>query len=92
MLYICIDLPRYSEEYWFELDDDYYARRQIIIDKITNDYVISCGNDCLAEGVVDLDELEGDKITISQTLFEEKWSDLKKRYEKEWQIQKKNIL
>lgn len=90
MLYVYLDLSIFNEEYWFELDDDCYARRQMIVNKSKNDYVISCRDDCLAEGIIKLEELEGNKLLISKYCFENKWTDLKKRYEKEWFNTKKD--
>ena len=79
-----------EEQYWIEVADDNIAMRQII--KNADDIIqISCIEDCLAEGVIDVEDLEGEIIEISLEKFEEKWNAEIKAYLNLWKLQKKNI-
>ena len=46
------------EKFWIEIGIDGYANRQIVIDEFKKIH-ISCLEDCLAEGVIDENDLEG---------------------------------
>ena len=68
-------LIKYGEEnYWYELDDEGYAIRQIILDEHCQIHV-SCLEDCLAEGPVNEEELEGSIENISKREFDMLWQD-----------------
>ena len=73
-------------EYWIELDNDNQALRQIIDDN--GDIEISCKTDCLAEGAVLLDELDGNIEIIEKEVFETKWKDSLLDMRKEWEQKK----
>lgn len=76
-----------EEQYWIEVADDNIATRQIIKDE--DDIIrISCIEDCLAEGVIDVEDLEGEIIEISLEKFEEKWNAETKAYHNLWEFQK----
>lgn len=76
-----------EEQYWIEVTDDNIATRQIIKD--ADDIIrISCKEDCLAEGVIDVEDIEGEIIEISLEEFEEKWNAEIKAYHKLWKFQK----
>lgn len=40
-----------KEKYWYELDDEGYANRQIVLDEHCQIH-LSCLEDCLAEGLI----------------------------------------
>lgn len=76
-----------EEQYWIEVADDNIATRQII--KEADDIIrISCIEDCLAEGVINIEDLEGEIIKISSEEFEDKWKAEIKAYYKNWEFQK----
>lgn len=79
-----------DEEFWIELDNDGYALRQMIVGE--NNVEMSCFTDCLAEGVVALDELAGEIKIITQDIFEYKWDKYIKNFKEEWENKKKNII
>ena len=74
-----------AEMYWFELDDDNYATRQIVLDEY-NVIHVSCLEDCLAEGAVNETDIdEGFQIVnLTKQEFESVWQDALKKYEKQW--------
>jgi len=75
-----------STEYWFELDDDSVAIRQIVFEN--GHMQISCKTDCLAEGEIDTDSFSGKVINITADLFETRWRESLSIYQKDWQNQK----
>lgn len=75
-----------EEQYWIEVTDENIALRQLI--KAKDVVKISCIEDCLAEGPVDIIELDGEVHEISMEEFEKVWSDETKPYRKHWEIQK----
>ena len=81
MKYLLLKLD--EEKYWFELDDDKYATRQIILDKY-NKFHFSCFEDCLAEGLIDETDIEGISINLKKQDFESIWASVLKQYEKQW--------
>ena len=82
-------LIKYGEEnYWYELDDEGYAIRQIILDEHRQIHV-SCLEDCLAEGPVNEEDLEGSIENLSKREFDILWQDALKKYEKLWEEIKK---
>lgn len=74
-------------EYWIEIDDTGNALRQIIIGN--NDIQISCKTDCLAEGIIELEDLEGDIKLLDSNFFEKKWKSIINNFEASW-IEQKN--
>ena len=76
-----------DEEFWIELDDDGYADRQMIISN--TETLISCFTDCLAEGIVNLDELEGKIKSIDYQTFQDRWDKYLKPYRTDWELKKK---
>jgi ribosomal protein S1 len=83
-LYINFD----DEKYWLEIGTDAYALRQIIIDA-DNQTHVSCFEDCLAEGVVIEDELDGKISMITKVEFENQWNIATSEKRKTWVILKK---
>ena len=67
--------------YWIELNDDNYALRQIVI-KSNGNILISCINDCLAEGIVSIDK---DTNIITPYSFEKIWSKYLSSYYVNWE-------
>lgn len=63
-----------NEEFWLELDEEYGAIRQMILSK--NKIQISFRDDCLAEGIVNIEELDGDFEIIAREKFEDKWNKI----------------
>ncbi|MGB8454935.1 MAG: hypothetical protein WCD89_21730 [Anaerocolumna sp.] len=76
-----------EEQYWIEVSDDNIALRQLVKD-VGKAIRISCIEDCLAEGVIDVENLEGEIHEISMEEFEKKWSIETKPYRNLWEIQK----
>lgn len=76
-----------SEQFWIEVDNDGYALRQIIIDD--NKAQVSCMEDCLAEGIIDENELDGNTILITQHEFDNKWNMVTIEQRNRWNILKK---
>ena len=55
---------------------------------IPNNVRLSCIENCLAEGVVDISELDGDIETIKRQVFDEKWFGYVDCFFHEWQKMK----
>lgn len=85
MKYWLINLE--EEQYWIEVTDDNIAIRQLV-KEVGNVIRISCIEDCLAEGIVDVEELEGEILEISMEEFEKVWNTETKPYRNLWEIQK----
>lgn len=77
-----------EEKYWFELGNDNYVNRQIILDE-NKGLHISCLENCLAEGEINEEDLEGDIIILTQQEFEDVWQYVLKRYQEQWKQTKK---
>lgn len=77
-----------EEKYWYELDDDGYANRQIVMDEHSQIH-ISCLEDCLAEGPITEEDVEGNVINFSKQEFDILWQNILKKYEKLWEGVKK---
>lgn len=77
-----------EEKYWYELDDEGYANRQIVLDEHSQIH-ISCLEDCLAEGPINEEDLDSSIINLSQKEFDALWKDTLKKYEKLWEEIKK---
>lgn len=77
-------LIRFQEEkYWLELDEGNYALRQIILDNNSKLH-ISCFEDCLVEGIVDENDLEGICKKISKDEFISVWNSVIEPHMKKW--------
>ncbi len=85
MKYWLINLE--EEKYWIEVSDDNIAMRQVI-KEVGNVIRISCIEDCLAEGIFDVEDLEGEILETSMEEFEKVWSNETKPYRNLWKIQK----
>lgn len=77
-----------NEKYWIELDNDSFAVRQIILDE-NKVYHISCFEDCLAEGKIDLTELEGEIKKITESEFSFIWNEIIGKYSEVWEKTKR---
>ena len=77
-----------KEKYWFELDDEGYANRQIVLDGHCQIHV-SCLEDCLAEGPINEEDIDGSIINLSKQEFDILWQNILKKYEKWWEEIKK---
>lgn len=86
MKYLLLKLGK--EQYWYELDEEGYASRQINVDEDGQIHV-SCLEDCLAEGLINEDDLEGYVIHLSKQEFENLWQTTLKKYEVVWKDIKK---
>lgn len=86
MKYLLLELD--EEKYWYELDDEGYAYRQIVLDEHCQLH-LSCFEDCLAEGPINEDDLEGSIIALSKPEFDILWENILKQYEKSWEDIKK---
>ncbi|WPK11029.1 hypothetical protein R6U77_14190 [Lysinibacillus louembei] len=81
MKYIFVDFEGF--QYWIEVNQHGFALRQITKE---NDCVqISCRDNCLAEGIVDIDEY-CQQITAQQ--FEHMWHNTTKPFRRIWEIEK----
>ena len=74
-----------NEEYWFEINEENIAYRQIIKDE-KNSYHLSCLEDCLAEESV---YARDDFIEITDDCFNDLWNDLLHSEKQKWR-EKKN--
>lgn len=86
MKYLLLELDK--EKYWFEIGDDNYVNRQIVLDKY-NKIHVSCLEDCLAEGPITETYLEGDIKYLAEHEFENVWQSVLKKYKKQWEKIKK---
>ena len=76
------------EKYWYELTNERYATRQILLDEY-GEIHISCLEDCLAEGLVDEADLEGTISKISKEEFDSLWYKYIRKYVNLWEETKK---
>lgn len=72
-----------NEKYWLETNEQLIAQRQVVVDADSNIHA-SCREDCLAEGIVEFNELEGTYKEILQDEFESMWTSALKPYCEEW--------
>jgi len=70
-------------EFWLELDDENYATRQITVENSILE--ISCKHNNLAEGSIELEDLEGTSRWIEENEFESKWNEALAPYQNDWQ-------
>lgn len=89
MRYLLLTLE--TEKYWFELNYDNYANREIILDEY-GELHFSCLEDCLAEGEVNETDLEGVVINSSKEDFENLWQCMLKHQKKQWELTKKKYF
>jgi len=82
MKYLLLELDK--EKYWFEIGDDNYANRQIVLDEYDKIH-ISCLEDCLAEGPIIETDLECDIKYLTKNEFENVWQSVLKNYKKQWE-------
>lgn len=73
-----------NEKYWFEIDDENFACRQIILDE-NGIYHISCIEDCLAEGQVVIENLDGKIFDLAKSEFEKVWQFVLEDYRTYWE-------
>ncbi|WP_349407779.1 hypothetical protein [Pseudalkalibacillus sp. SCS-8] len=85
MKYLLIDFEK--EEFWVEVGTEGYACRQVIVNEDETTHV-SCFEDCLAEGAIHIDELDGEFRFITQHEFEKKWNTATLNKRKLWEVQK----
>ncbi|WP_079506432.1 hypothetical protein [Mesobacillus jeotgali] len=85
MKYLLIEFE--DEEYWIEVGTDGYALRQIVFDNDKNVHVSSL-EDCLAEGPIDENDMEGKIKLITKHEFEENWNKATLKKRELWGIQK----
>lgn len=81
MIYIFFEFE--NEKFWIEVDTNGYAQRQIVCKE--GIYVLSCRTDCLAEGIVDI---ENDCTQISSDLFNEIWEKNSSEIRSIWNTEK----
>ena len=86
MKYLLLELA--EEKYWYELDDEGYAHRQIVLDEHCQIH-LSCLEDCLAEDPINVEELDGSIINLSKPEFDILWKNTLKQYGKLWEKIKK---
>ena len=86
MKYLLLKLD--EEKYWFELGDDGCANRQIVLDECNRIHV-SCLEDCLAEGTINEEEIEGSIINLTKKEFDDFWKSILKKEMKKWKYVKK---
>lgn len=72
-----------EEQFWIELNEMLIATRQIIIDENLKIH-LSAREDCLAEGIVIVKELEGNVKEITKEEFENQWMLNIKKYFEAW--------
>lgn len=80
-----------NERYWFEINDADCVIRQIILDA-SEEYHLSCFEDCLAEEKICVSELEGNVMELSKNEFDDIWRLLIKPHENQWKEIKKKYL
>lgn len=85
MKYIKIEFE--DSIFWIEIDKEGYATRQIVQNH--EDIEISCKNDCLAEGIINVEELEGKKVILSEQEFNDKWDEIITPFIANWKDIKK---
>ena len=78
-----------EDRYWIEVDNDGIAVRQIILSDGL--YHISALEDCLAEGKVVDEEIDGDVTDISRADFEHVWEKTLEEYRPVWNSTKQRF-
>lgn len=85
MKYLLIEFE--DEEYWIEVGTDGHALRQIVFDNEKNVHVSSL-EDCLSEGPIDENDIEGKIKIITNHDFEENWIKATRKKKELWEVQK----
>lgn len=80
-----------NEKYWLETNEQLIAQRQVVVDEDSNIHA-SCREDCLAEGIVEFNELDGTYKEILQDEFENMWTSALKPYCEKWLETKSKYL
>lgn len=86
MHYIYFEFEK--EQFFIELDTENRPQRQIILYP-NGTYEISCRDNCLAEGEIDL-ETSKDITNISFALFENNWNEFTASHRSQWNMIKEN--
>jgi len=86
MKYLHIDFE--DEHYWLEIGDESYALRQLVIEDNGLCH-LSCLEDCLAEGIINEKEFDGEVYLITQNEFDNMWDTATMEKRKFWDILKK---
>ncbi len=89
MKYICVSY--YQDKYYMELDEENTALREIILHDQLASFEISCFDNCLAEGEVNIDQIEGDILKLSKEYFENLWQTYTLQYKSKWDKIKKSM-
>lgn len=79
MSYIYTDFE--GIKYWVEIDDEGYALRQVIEED--GEISVSCREDCLAEGVVEIEYFENIKSEEFEKVWEKNTQDILKVWNRE---------
>lgn len=75
-----------GDYFWIEITEESFAQRQII-KQADNTVLVSCRQDCLAEGEIENDYIKN--FEIDKQEFEEKWVQYTKKYHFLWEEAKK---
>ena len=89
MKYICISFS--DDKYYLELDKENVALREIILHKGEATFEISCFEDCLAEGKVDIHQTEGEILRLTKEQFDNVWYTYTTWYRAEWNRVKESM-
>ena len=79
-----------NETFWIEINNQGYAIRQVVVNK-NGDAQVSCINDCLAEGIIDIKEKDADIETVSVSDFEDVWNKYTQSHRNKWNELKKTV-
>lgn len=77
-----------NDAYWIEIGESGYATRQVNME-LDNQVRVSCLEDCLTEGMIIEDEIEGIVTKIEQHEFENIWNKVIERQRIFWENEKK---
>lgn len=75
-----------GDYFWIEVTKEGFVQRQIIR-QADNKILVSCRQDCLAEGEIENDYIKNFEIDMQE--FEEKWAQYTKEYRFLWEETKK---
>lgn len=81
MEYIFIE--SHHRKYWIELDERSLVTRQVINDKESGIHISSM-DDSLGKGIIEVDEIHGNRRTISEKDFEKIWKLALEPHLKDW--------
>lgn len=76
-----------DDQFWIEADGDGIVFRQIIKSQ-TGLVQVSCFEDCLAEGFLNPQEMDGNVSEITDVQFEDQWVTQIREYDEKWRRQK----